>query len=139
MGNSAPIVLAITKKDFPEWFDRLRWHFDSFVERSSGANTLESIIQSIMTEDTQCWVVTIAGAVRACALTHISNDAGKTCVVLACAGEGFQDWFEILVKTLYSWSKEVGSNKFEVHARPGWEKPLKHLGMKKTHIVMELE
>ena len=77
--------------------------------------------------------------VKACALTHISSDAGKTCVVLACAGADFKDWFEILIETLYNWSKEIGSNKFEVHARPGWEKYLKHLGMKKTHVVMELK
>lgn len=138
MVESEFVVVAVPSGDFPAWRDVLSWHFDSFAERSSGANTVESIIKSIMDRETQCWAVMQGGKVKACALTHIANDAGKTCVVLACAGEGAKDWFEILVKTLYSWSKEVGSNKFEVHARPGWEKYLKHLGMRKTHIVMEL-
>lgn len=139
MAESKLVVEAITAGDFPKWFDRLTWHFESFADRSSGANTVESIVKSVLDRETQCWAVIEGDRVRACALTHISNDAGKTCVVLACAGEGAKDWFEILVKTLYSWSKEVGSNKFEVHARPGWEKYLKHLGMRKTHIVMELD
>lgn len=139
MVDSAPIVLAVPANEFPSWREKLNWHFQSFADRSSGSNTVESIIKSVMDRETQCWVVMDGAAVKACALTHISGDAGKTCVVLACAGEGFQEWFEILAKTLYSWSKEFGSNKFEIHARPGWEKYLKHLGMKKTHVVMELQ
>ena len=139
MDDSTPIVLAVPASEFAGWFDRLSWHFNSFVERSSGANTLESIVRSVLDRETQCWVVVDGDDVKACALTHISSDAGKTCVVLACAGADFKDWFEILIETLYNWSKEIGSNKFEVHARPGWEKYLKHLGMKKTHVVMELK
>jgi len=138
MDDSTPIVRAVPANEFPVWYDRLTWHFQSFADRSSGGNTVESIVKSVMDRETQCWVVMAGEEIKACALTHIASDAGKTCVVLACAGADFKDWFEILAKTLYDWSKEVGSNKFEIHARPGWEKYLKHLGMKKTHIVMEL-
>jgi hypothetical protein len=133
-------VKAIPADIFPEWQGALSWHLDSFVERSSGANTYESIVESILDRSTQCWVVLDQDErVRACAMSYLADDAGKTCIILACAGEGFRDWFEMLAKTINLWSKEAGSNKFEIHARPGWERFLKeHLGMKKTHVVMEM-
>mgnify|MGYP003642812584 CR=1 FL=1 len=133
-------VKAIPADIFLDWQGALTWHINSFVERSSGANTFESIVESILARETQCWVVVDKdGKIKACALTYLADDAGKTCVILACAGEDFRDWFELLAKTIYMWSKEAGSNKFEIHARLGWEKFLKeHLGMIKTHVVMEM-
>lgn len=138
MGNGALVIVPVTADVFPDWAEVLSWHFDSFAERSSGANTVESIAKSVLDRETQCWVVMDGAAVKACALTHIANDAGKTCIILACAGEDFQSWFEFLFENLYAWSKEVGSSKLEIHARPGWEKFLKPLGLKKTHTVMEI-
>lgn len=132
-------VTPVPAEDLPNWWERLTWHFENFAERSGGARPVSLIAESVMKRESQCWVVQDqAGDVYACALTYQAPDAAKTTIVTACAGKEFEKWYALLLTTVHAWSVEAGSTKFEVQARPGWEKYLRQLGLRKTHVVMEV-
>ncbi len=139
MDTRAPVILAVPASEFAIWQDKLDWHLSSFVERSGGSLTKDRLLEDILDQEYQVWVVLEEANVKACALTFIQDDATKTCVISHCAGEDFENWFEQLLVTIRVWSFSLGSTKLEAITRPGWERVLRPLGMVKTHVILELQ
>lgn len=131
--------MPIPAEQFPQWLPRLQRFFDSFADRSGGSLGPETLIGYVCDRDAQCWaVVDQSGGVEACALTNILDDQTKTCVITHCAGQDYEQWCGELLATIYAWSRSLGSTKLEAVTRPGWERVLSRYGMRKTHVVLEL-
>lgn len=133
------MICAIDATYFEAFEPEIDWHLNSFCDRSGGSITRESLRADIMAHHYQVWAVRIAGTIKAVALTFIKEDATKTCVISHCAGNDFEQWSGALIATIRVWSASLGSTKLEAVTRPGWERVLRKFGMKKTHVVLELE
>ena len=131
--------MPVTAAQWPEWVEKLEWHIHSFCKRSGGSLTIERLAGDILAGEYQVWAVVSPDAVRACALTYLMDDETKTCVISHCAGEGFKEWAGMLLATIAAWSHQKGSTKLNAVTRPGWERVLRQYGMKKTHVILELD
>ena len=58
------------------------------------------------------------------------------CKLLACTGKDAQSWLDLLAP-IEAWAKSRGCGVMEPICRPGWERRLKPLGYRKTHVVLE--
>lgn len=114
------------------------WHLQSFAERSRGAATVQDFKDSIAAGKHQLWTVQGAG-IWAAILTEVSTDRNETVRITHCAGQSHADWCGLVVDTVRAWANERGSKAVAIVCRRGWERPLRELGFKVSHVVMELE
>jgi hypothetical protein len=128
-------VTAVQPKDVAPWINRLAWHFDEFTK--SGVLTKQALWADVKSKQRQLFVVT-DGDVKAAVLTRISDDELQSCVVTHAAGYDRASW-QHLFPVLSDWAKSIGCKRLEAITRVGWERPLKEYGLKKTHVVLEME
>jgi len=82
----------------------------------------------------QLW---IAGDYQAIAVTQIQiYPQHKTCLIVAMAGEGMDEWFENLVCTIETWAKQMNCKYVEEYGRPGWKRVGAPLGYSQVYAVM---
>jgi len=75
--------------------------------------------------------------IKAVAITEIAAYPQITvCKLLACTGDDAARWVELLAP-IEAWAKSRGCAAMEPICRPGWERRLKPLGYRKTHVVLE--
>ena len=129
-------IIGIKAKDFPDVAGLMAWHFDSFVERSNGEETVEHLISEVMNETKQCWIAW-DGKVKACGLTQVVNSAIKVVEFTHCAGEDRDKWNILMVDEIKKWAKHIGATRIRMYPRPGHTKMLKQMGFKETHRIME--
>ena len=125
--------IAVPAPELDAWLPRIEWHLKSFCR--SGQWTPEELVEQIRSRDRQLWVV-FDGEVRAAVLTAVMADRLNTVQVTHCAGRGAGDWLH-LWPVLEGWARDIGAKRIEAVARPGWERKLKDMGMRKTHVVLE--
>jgi hypothetical protein len=114
-----------------EWLDQIGWHLGSFCE--SGLFEPEDLIADIRNRDRQLWLA-VDDRVRAVCLTLVNEDRLKSVSVTHCAGDGMGEWAYML-GLIQDWARAIGSKRFEVICRPGWERILKDV--KKSHVILE--
>lgn len=137
MGNSV-FVKAVPAAELDEWLPKIEWHLESFSERGRRSMLPEDFIPELQDGSKQLWLVLREdNSIAAAALTCIQDDRTKTCIICNCAGERPEEWADVLLATVLVWSRAIGSTKLETVSRPGWEKLLKPLGMRRTHTVLE--
>lgn len=127
-------VVPVPAADLDEWLPKIGWHLTSFAE--NGLWTAADFADQIRNRDRQLWIA-VDDVVKAVCLTAISDDRQKTVCVTHCAGEDYRLWAHFLM-FIGGWAKEIGSERLEVTARPGWERVLKPFGLKKTHVMLEM-
>lgn len=129
-------IVGIPPKDFPAVSGLLSWHFESFVERSYGEESMEHLVGEVMDGTRQCWIAW-DGAVKAVGLTLVANNAMKIVEFTHCAGEGRENWNELMVDEIRRWAKHIGAQRLRIINRPGHTKMLKGMGFKETHRILE--
>ena len=81
------------------------------------------------------WVAFVDGVLQSAALTQIENsENSKSCSVLACGGEGENDWPQLLAG-IERYAKFFGCNCMRIAGRKGWARVLKNY--KTTMVVLE--
>lgn len=126
-------LLPIPAHEADNWIPLIGWHLDQFSANEQWEPV--DFIRQIKDRDRQLWIVW-DGTVRAAVLTAVSGDNLKTVMVTHCCGEGFDEWIH-LVGVIEDWARELGAERFELTARPGWERIMRKFGMRKTHVVLE--
>lgn len=118
------------------------WHYvrpmlRSAAHRSSGKYLVEDILRDIRRHENQVWGCAVDGLVVATGLTQIVNFPRKRiCRIIAVEGRDHAAWLD-LIDVLAVWAKAEGCAALEPVCRPGWEKPLRTKGFRKTHILLE--
>ncbi len=132
MGGRNPLrFVPVPAGELDQWVDQIGWHLASFCE--SGLFTPEDLIEDIRNRDRQLWLA-VDDKVRAACLTMVCGDRLNSVSVTHCAGIGMLDWFHML-DDIEKWARSIGAKRFEIVARPGWERILK--GVRKTHVMLE--
>ena len=130
-------IIGVKPDELKDIGHALKWHFDSFIERSRGEENLDHLIAEVMSGHRQCWVAWDGKKVRACGLTQVLDHDIKIVEFGHCAGEGREDWAEMMVEELMRWAKHIGAKRFRTINRPGHTKMLKSMGFKETHRILE--
>ncbi|WP_257168573.1 hypothetical protein [Bradyrhizobium sp. SRS-191] len=75
--------------------------------------------------------------IEAVATTRLeATDAGKVCVIVACAGSECRRWLS-LIGGIEAYAKAEGCRSVRIFGRKGWQRVLD--GYAQTHVVMEKE
>ena len=124
--------------DTPEQIDafapKIAWHLGEFA--ASGESTAQDFIEQIRNAHIQLWFVEDHGEIVCALLSKVNANRLKTCEITHCAGADYSQWVD-LWSIVEAWAKEIGCKRIKATTRPGWERPLKTFGMKKTHVVLE--
>lgn len=131
-------LIGVSAAEFPAWEDSLRGQFETFEEWSQGRWKAEDYRKWVMDRDAQCWVVMDGERIVAAGLTQLHADRCKTCEAVTCAGTDLDAWAALLTGVT-EWASAMGCGKFRVQGRPGWERKLKFLGLKRSMIVLDME
>jgi hypothetical protein len=126
-------LVPVPAKELDEWLPRIEWHLASFCE--NGQLTPDRLIRDIRGRDRQLWIG-LDEEVRAVALTEVLDDEFQSVHVSHCAGNGFREWFHLWLG-IEAWARERGARRIETTCRPGWERPLKTLGLRRSHVLLE--
>ena len=126
-------LIPVPSHQLDDFVPLIGWHLEQFA--ANGQWTPDDFVDQIRARDRQLWVVW-DGRVRAAVLTAVSDDNLKTVMVTACSGDGFEDWID-LISVIEDWAREIGSQRLELTARPGWERVMKKFDLHKTHVVLE--
>lgn len=122
------LVIPVPANEARYWKRELAWNFERFC--ADGSIDPDELWDDIENMRRQLWVVKGKAAV----LTTVRPDKLKTCVVTHAAGRDMRGWVH-LWEYLENWAREIGCERIEAVARPGWERVLKD--MRKTHVILE--
>lgn len=111
------------------------------IRRLGGRMVPATLLESIKSGSCQCWTAWEGTECLAAVVTRIEVHASgmKTLSAMVASGDHREKWQYIAVDALTKFMHAEGCERFEIHARPGWERVLAPKGFKKTHVVLELE
>jgi hypothetical protein len=129
---------APTPEEIPELWPRVRDRIAACCERSGGKYEPIDVLRNLIVGAMNLWmVVDESNAIKALAITEIAVYPRVTvCKLLACTGEDAALWVDLLAP-IEAWARQRGCAAMEPICRPGWERRLKPLGYRKTHVVLE--
>ena len=128
-------VIPVPATELDRWLPDIEWHLEQFA--ANGSATPDDYIDDIRDRKSQCWLA-YDGRVRCVVLTELTTDRLETCRVTHAAGDGYKEWLH-LFPIIKQWATENGCKRLVAVARPGWEKMLKRYGLRKTHVVLEVD
>lgn len=126
---------AIPADALAEWVPKIGDELQSFAD--CGEWYAEDFISQLYSEDRQLWLaINDDEEIKGVVLTSIAADRRNTLHITHGSGTGFREWV-YLATYIFDWGRDMGCKTVEVTCRPGWERFLKNLGLRKTHVVME--
>lgn len=130
MGGRNPVAVPVEPENLPLWVQPLKWHFDSFCR--AGQWTPSELWSDCEEGKRQLWVVWDDEPLGAI-LTLVT---GNTLVLTHAAGRDRGKWFGLWV-VLEAYALGLGLERIEAVCRMGWERDLKKMGLRKTHVILE--
>lgn len=108
------------------------------IERT-GLSAFAEVENDILRGNALLWLAVSgeggAAAIEAAASTSLQQtDAGKVCVITACAGANMARWLP-LIDHIEAYAKEEGCACVRIFGRKGWLRVLG--GYKESHIIMD--
>ncbi|WP_377829738.1 hypothetical protein ACFKHW_09565 [Bradyrhizobium lupini] len=101
----------------------------------TGLSTFTTIEQDILAGISLLWVAWNGSVVEAAASTSLQQtEAGKVCVITACAGAGMTRWLS-LVRGIEAYAEAEGCRRVRIFGRKGWARVLD--GYEETHAVID--
>lgn len=105
-----------------------------------GEETVTTLIDELLANTAQLWVLRKGGDPIAVAVTELVNSpAGPVVHGRYLAGHGMADWIDDLVETIASHARSIGARGIEIKGRPGWARMLGARGWRHRATVMALE
>lgn len=120
-------------QDVPVYADRLAPFLIDFAEHSHARSTGLQLLDAIMREDMQVYVV---DDFKAVCLTSVHPEHIE---INCCAGTGRADWQDDLEAHVAEWAQAVGKKRLIMITRPGWGKWAKGKGYKTAHVELVRE
>jgi len=129
---------APAPQEIAKLWPTIRDRIGSCCERSGGKYAPADVLLNFLNGRMELWLVMDeAGAIQALVITEIVAYPRITvCRLLACTGDDAALWVDLLA-SMEAWAKSRGCAAMEPICRPGWERRLKPLGYRKTHVVLE--
>lgn len=130
-------LLPVDAHGLPDLWPLVRNRIASCCARSGGKYEPVDVLQNALAGRMRLWLAVEDDSTRALAITEIVQYPRiSVCKLLACTGEQAKGWVD-LVAEIEAWAKEHGCSVLEAICRPGWERHLKPMGYRKTHVVLE--
>jgi hypothetical protein len=128
----------------PERIDPATWAPISAIlgpcVEESGEETLVSLIDELLANTAQLWVLRKGGDPVSVAVTELVNSPGGPVVHgRYLAGHGMADWIDDLIDTIATHARVIGARGIEIKGRPGWARVLGARGWRHRATVMALE
>jgi len=108
--------------------------FDSFTDGDHVS--AETLIDDVENRDRQCWIIRDE-KIRAMALTRIAAGEYPICEITHVSGEGLKEWHSAFL-TIEEWARALGCKRIRALARPGYERIGARYGLRKTHVLLEV-
>jgi len=117
------------------WPHVVGW-ISSFVERSRGRCTLESVAKRFASNEWRLWVISHGKTLDGCVITRVYEaDSGmRLCEILACIGSDASQWVH-LRSEVEAWAAQNGCHRVQMWARKGWGKHVPEY--QQTHVLLE--
>jgi hypothetical protein len=101
----------------------------------TGLSAFATIERAILDGTSLLWVAWNGGAIEAVASTSLQQtDAGKVCVITACAGTGMTHWLP-LIDGIEGYAQAEGCHCVRIFGRKGWGRILD--GYKETYAIID--
>lgn len=133
---SNPVLMPVPTENINELWPKILPWAEDFCQYSQGSYDPPYILGKLQMGQMQLWLVMKNEGILAVVLTEIRKTIIKECVIVVTAGKNMDAWIHLLM-TLEKYAILMGCQKIIGIARPGWEKVLKPLGYKKTHVELE--
>nr|AWM04824.1 hypothetical protein CIT40_22540 [Bradyrhizobium amphicarpaeae] len=102
---------------------------------TTGLSAFAAIEQDILVGASLLWVAWNGAVIEAAAATSLQQtDAGKVCVITACAGTGMTRWLP-LIGGIESYAQAEGCRYVRIFGRRGWARVLE--GYEETHAIID--
>ena len=127
------MIWGVLASDVPAYAERLAPFLLNFAEHSHKRATALQLLDQIMSEHMQVYVVDDfkAGCLTTVHPEHIE--------INCCAGEDRTDWQDDLEAHIAEWAKATGKERVIMIARPGWAKWAKTRGYRQAHVELVKE
>ena len=129
-------MIAAPLPDVDEYWPLVEWAFQNFEDRSGGDAEAGHLRQMVRNDERQCWVAMDGEQIYAVGLTEVIQPH-KRVVFDFCAGKDRDGWQELMVQTIETWAREIGSAGMRTYNRTGWTPFLRDQGYRETHRIME--
>lgn len=101
----------------------------------TGLSAFAPIERDILAGMSLLWVAWNGRAIEAVASTSLQQtEAGKVCVITACAGGGMTRWLS-LIQGIEAYAEAEGCRCTRIFGRKGWTRVLK--GYEETHAIID--
>ena len=107
----------------------------------TGLSAFVDIERDILSGNALLWIA-VSGDGSALAIDAVAStclqptDAGKVCVITACAGAGMSRWLP-LISGIESYARDEGCSCVRIFGRKGWLRVLE--GYRAKHIILDRE
>ncbi len=137
MSDEGIHLVPVSRESVIHWWESLLPFMASFLERAGDRYLPGDILAKIQKGEWQLWVVMDGHFIQSVCMTCIVKYPRAVDMrIIMMVGEDRALWIHLLAK-LEGYAKGLGCAKITGEARPGWEKILKPLGYKKTHVYLE--
>lgn len=131
-------LITVPTANIDEWWPEVLPWAEDFCQYSQGSYTPDYILERLQKSLMQLWLAMDGKNIVAVCLTEIRKTVIKEYVIVVMTGEDMLSWIHML-GDLENYARSLGCQKIVGVARPGWEKILKPIGYRKTHITVEKE
>lgn len=101
----------------------------------TGLSAFSEIERNILDGDALLWIAWDGSAIGAAASTSLQQtDAGKVCVITACAGADMARWLP-LIRAIEVYARDEGCGCVRIFGRRGWARVLE--GYEQTYAVID--
>ena len=121
------------------WETALVPWLEAVERRSKGRESVVDLLNGIAEQRYQLWLWHRHAELRAIAVTEVLVHAGgaKVCRIRICTGRDRHEWLAEGMEAIADWALRIGCQAVEPVCRRGWERELRRLGYRCTHLVME--
>jgi len=101
----------------------------------TGLSAFATIERDILDGISLLWIAWNGSAIEAAASTSLQQtEAGKVCVITACAGAGMTHWLS-LIRGIEAYAEAEGCRCVRIFGRKGWARVLE--GYEETHAIID--
>jgi hypothetical protein len=101
----------------------------------TGLAAFADIERDILNGHALLWIAWNGSAIEAAASTSLQQtDAGKVCVITACAGTNMARWLP-LIRIIEGYARDEGCTCVRIFGRKGWTRVLD--GYRQTHAIID--
>ncbi len=101
----------------------------------TGLSEFATIERDVLDGRSLLWVAWNGSGIEAAASTSLQRtDAGKVCVITACAGAGMRDWLP-LIRGIEAYARAEGCRCVRIFGRKGWLRVLD--GYEQTYAIID--